>query len=50
MVSARIEAVLPEWEGFTHAVQARRPADGARWHSQAGPEALGKIRTLLSGY
>ena len=28
----------------------RRPADGSRWHSQAGPEALGMIRTLLSGY
>lgn len=28
----------------------RRPADGSRWHSQAGPEALGQIRTLLSGY
>lgn len=28
----------------------RRPADHSRWHSQAGPEALRKVRTLLSGY
>jgi hypothetical protein len=28
----------------------RRPADFARWHSQAGPQALRKVRTLLSGY
>jgi hypothetical protein len=28
----------------------RRPADHARWHSQAGPEALRRVRTLLSGY
>ena len=28
----------------------RRPADGSRWHSTAGPEALGNLRTLLSGY
>jgi hypothetical protein len=28
----------------------RRPADGSRWHSTAGPEALGTLRTLLSGY
>lgn len=28
----------------------RRPADPSRWHSQAGPEALRQIRTLLSGY
>ena len=28
----------------------RRPADGSRWHSRAGAEALGKLRTLLSGY
>jgi len=26
MVSARLGEVLPEWEGFAHAVQARRPA------------------------
>ncbi|HZS23086.1 MAG TPA: maleylpyruvate isomerase N-terminal domain-containing protein [Pseudonocardiaceae bacterium] len=28
----------------------RRPADFTRWHSQAGPQALRKLRTLLSGY
>lgn len=28
----------------------RRTADPTRWHSQAGPEALGRVRTLLSGY
>jgi hypothetical protein len=28
----------------------RRPADGSRWHSRAGAEALGRLRTLLSGY
>jgi Mycothiol maleylpyruvate isomerase N-terminal domain len=28
----------------------RRPADAARWHSQAGPDLLGRIRNLLSGY
>lgn len=28
----------------------RRPADPSRWHSQAGPDALRRIRTLLSGY
>ncbi|WP_329461370.1 maleylpyruvate isomerase N-terminal domain-containing protein [Streptomyces sp. NBC_01431] len=28
----------------------RRPADPARWHSDAGPEALRSLRTLLSGY
>jgi Mycothiol maleylpyruvate isomerase N-terminal domain len=28
----------------------RRPADFTRWHSQAGPEALRKVRLLLSGY
>jgi uncharacterized protein (TIGR03083 family) len=28
----------------------RRPADPSRWHSQAGPEALRRLRTLLSGY
>jgi hypothetical protein len=28
----------------------RRPADFTRWHSQAGPDALRKVRTLLSGY
>ncbi|MFF7129868.1 hypothetical protein [Streptomyces sp. NPDC008240] len=25
-------------------------ADPARWHSDAGPEALRALRTLLSGY
>ncbi|ART73132.1 hypothetical protein BTO20_35395 [Mycobacterium dioxanotrophicus] len=28
----------------------RRPADPSRWHSQAGPDALRRLRTLLSGY
>ncbi|MFE8947667.1 hypothetical protein [Streptomyces sp. NPDC007856] len=28
----------------------RRPADPSRWHSAAGPEALRRVRTLLSGY
>lgn len=28
----------------------RRPADPSRWHSSAGPEALRKVRALLSGY
>jgi hypothetical protein len=28
----------------------RRPADPARIHSSAGPEALGRVRSLLSGY
>jgi uncharacterized protein (TIGR03083 family) len=28
----------------------RRPADPSRWHSQAGPESLRQLRTLLSGY
>lgn len=28
MVSARINAVFPEWEGFAHAVQSRRPDSG----------------------
>jgi hypothetical protein len=28
----------------------RRPADFTRWYSQAGPEALRKLRILLSGY
>ncbi|MET9077244.1 maleylpyruvate isomerase N-terminal domain-containing protein [Streptomyces sp. NPDC004232] len=28
----------------------RRPADPARWHSSAGPEALRKVRGLLGGY
>ncbi|MFF4689668.1 maleylpyruvate isomerase N-terminal domain-containing protein [Streptomyces sp. NPDC001307] len=28
----------------------RRPADASRWHSEAGPEALRAVRTLLSGY
>jgi hypothetical protein len=28
----------------------RRPADFTRWHSQAGPDAMRKVRTLLSGY
>ncbi|MEV5937490.1 maleylpyruvate isomerase N-terminal domain-containing protein [Streptomyces sp. NPDC051994] len=28
----------------------RRPADPASWHSDAGPEALRSLRTLLSGY
>ncbi|WP_458318613.1 maleylpyruvate isomerase N-terminal domain-containing protein [Mycolicibacterium brisbanense] len=28
----------------------RRPADPSRWHSQAGPDALRQLRTVLSGY
>jgi hypothetical protein len=28
----------------------RRPADPSRRHSEAGPEALRAVRTLLSGY
>lgn len=28
----------------------RRPADPSRWHSSAGPQALRKVRALLSGY
>ncbi|MEV6118151.1 maleylpyruvate isomerase N-terminal domain-containing protein [Streptomyces sp. NPDC052109] len=28
----------------------RRPADPTRWHSSAGPEALRRVRSLLSGY
>ncbi|MCC9307802.1 maleylpyruvate isomerase N-terminal domain-containing protein [Kitasatospora sp. RB6PN24] len=28
----------------------RRPADPSRWHSDAGPEALRRVRTLLGGY
>lgn len=28
----------------------RRPADSSRWHSQAGPRTLGRVRALLSGY
>ncbi|WP_055590695.1 maleylpyruvate isomerase N-terminal domain-containing protein [Streptacidiphilus griseoplanus] len=28
----------------------RRPADPSRWHSDAGPEALRAVRTLLGGY
>ncbi|OIK02258.1 maleylpyruvate isomerase N-terminal domain-containing protein [Streptomyces monashensis] len=28
----------------------RRPADPARWHSSAGPEALRRVRRLLGGY
>lgn len=28
----------------------RRPADHTRWHSTAGPDALRRLRTLLSGY
>ncbi|MFE2101629.1 hypothetical protein [Streptomyces sp. NPDC059468] len=31
-------------------IRGRRPADPARWHSDAGPEALRALRTLLSGY
>jgi hypothetical protein len=31
---------LPEWTGFADAVHARRP----------DAEALGRVRTLLSGY
>ncbi|MFJ8493164.1 maleylpyruvate isomerase N-terminal domain-containing protein [Streptomyces sp. NPDC094038] len=28
----------------------RRPADPSRWHSSAGPDALRRVRALLSGY
>lgn len=28
----------------------RRPADPSRWHSNAGPQILRRVRTLLSGY
>jgi uncharacterized protein (TIGR03083 family) len=28
----------------------RRPADPSRWHSQAGPDTLLQLRTLLSGF
>ncbi|MFD8708046.1 maleylpyruvate isomerase N-terminal domain-containing protein [Kitasatospora sp. NPDC059648] len=28
----------------------RRPADPSRWHSDAGPEALRRVRALLGGY
>lgn len=28
----------------------RRPADPSRWHSTAGPHALSRLRTLLSGF
>lgn len=31
-------------------IWGRRPADPSRWHSDAGPEALRAVRTLLSGY
>jgi hypothetical protein len=27
----------------------RRPADPARWHSEAGPQALHRLRALLAG-
>ncbi len=30
MVSARVDAAMPEWEAFAHAVQARRP-DAGTW-------------------
>ncbi len=54
----RIEFVPPDGEATIEsdpAVRAlflwgRRPADPSRWHSNAGPEKLGRIRTLLSGY
>jgi hypothetical protein len=53
-----IELVAPRGEATIEsdpAVRAlfiwgRRPADPSRWHSQAGPEALRRLRTLLSGY
>lgn len=53
-----IELVAPEGEATLEsdpAVRAlllwgRRPADPSRWHSQAGPEELRRVRTLLSGY
>lgn len=28
----------------------RRPADSSRMHSRVGPDALGRVRRLLSGY
>ncbi|MCC5475607.1 hypothetical protein ACFV2N_10090 [Streptomyces sp. NPDC059680] len=28
----------------------RRPADPNRWHSDAGPEALRRVRSLPGGY
>jgi hypothetical protein len=31
-------------------IWGRRPADPSRWHSDAGPQALRELRTLLSGY
>ena len=53
-----IELIAPQGEATIEsdpAVRAlflwgRRPADPSRWRSQAGPEALRRIRTLLSGY
>ena len=53
-----IELVAPHGEATVEsdpAVRAlflwgRRPADPTRWHSEAGPEALVRLRTLLSGY
>jgi hypothetical protein len=31
-------------------IWGRRPSDPSRWHSDAGPETLRVLRTLLSGY
>lgn len=53
-----IEFAAPEGEATIEsdaAVRAlllwgRRPADPARWHSQAGPAHLRRLRDLLSGY
>lgn len=53
-----IELVAPEGPATIEsdpAVRAlllwgRRPADPSRWHSQAGPEPLRRVRALLSGY
>ena len=53
-----IELVPPEGEATIESDPAtralllwgRRPADPSRWRSQAGPEALRQLRTLLSGY
>lgn len=53
-----IEFVTPKGEATIEsdpAVRAlllwgRRPADPSRWHSQAGPRTLGRLRALLSGY
>ena len=53
-----IELVAPEGDATIEsdpAVRAlflwgRRPADPSRWHSQAGPQTLVRLRTLLSGY